>query len=245
MHLRILPDHQKLFFRIDNFDRLQWLKTCFDSFSHTSRSPETLFQKRYFLPSGAVTNVFFCFCAYFQTTRNFFQKRYFWTSAVVKNVFWCICAYFQTTKIYFSKKIFLTVWSGYKTCCGAFLHFRRSPETFFEKRYFLPSGVVKNVFWCISTYFQTKIDFFWCLEWLGTCFDAFAHTSRPPETFFQKRYFLLSGAITNVFFLRLRILPDHKKLFFKKDIFDRLQWLKTCFDLILHNSRSPETIWSG
>jgi hypothetical protein len=30
---------------------------------------------------------------------------------VVKNVFWCICAYFQTTKIYFSKKMFLNVWS--------------------------------------------------------------------------------------------------------------------------------------
>ncbi len=27
------------------------------------------------------------------------------------------------------------------------------------------------------------------MEWLKTCFDAFAHTSRPPETFFKKRYF--------------------------------------------------------
>jgi hypothetical protein len=31
---------------------------------------------------------------------------------VVKNVFWCICAYFQTTRIMSLKKIFLTVWSG-------------------------------------------------------------------------------------------------------------------------------------
>jgi hypothetical protein len=34
-----------------------------------------------------------------------------------------------------------------------------------------------------------KKDIFYRLEWLKTCFDAFARTSRPPETFFQKRYF--------------------------------------------------------
>jgi hypothetical protein len=51
MHLRILPDHQKLFFKKDNFDRLEQLKTCFDAFSHTSRppeTPETFLKKRYF-----------------------------------------------------------------------------------------------------------------------------------------------------------------------------------------------------
>jgi hypothetical protein len=37
------------------------------------------------------------------------------------------------------------------------------------------------------------------LEWLKTCFDAFAHTPRPPETFFHNRYFLLSGVVKNVF----------------------------------------------
>ena len=102
MHLRILPDHQKLFskemfffvwsglkrvlmhmrillalrkhfFKKDTFYRLEWLKTCFDVFAHTSRPPEnfskemffivcsppeTFFQKRYFLPSGVVKNVY-------------------------------------------------------------------------------------------------------------------------------------------------------------------------------------------
>jgi hypothetical protein len=61
MHFRILPDHQKhqkLFFKKDIFDRLEWLKTCFDAFAHTSRAPETFFQKRYFLPSGVVKDVF-------------------------------------------------------------------------------------------------------------------------------------------------------------------------------------------
>jgi hypothetical protein len=51
------------------------------------------------------------------------------------------------------------------------------------------------------------------MEWLKTCFDAFAHTSRPPETFFQKRYFY------------------------------RLEWLKTCFDAFAHTSRPPETFF--
>jgi len=51
-----------------------------------------------------------------------------------------------------------------------------------------------------------KKEFFDCQECLKTCFDAFAHTSRPPETFF------------------------------KKDIFYRLEWLKTC-------SRPPKTFF--
>jgi hypothetical protein len=49
MHLRILPDHQNLFFKKDVFERLEWLKTCFDAFAHTPRPPKTFFfQKRYF-----------------------------------------------------------------------------------------------------------------------------------------------------------------------------------------------------
>ena len=52
------------------------------------------------------------------------------------------------------------------------------------------------------------------LERLKTCFDAFSHTFRPPETFF------------------------------KKYIFDRLEWLKTCFDAFSHTPRPPETVFS-
>ena len=85
MHLRIHLDHQKLFFKKDIFYRLEWLKTCFDAFAHTSRPQE-----------------------------KFYRKRYFWKSGVVKNVFWCICAYFETTRNFFSKKILLNVWSGLK-----------------------------------------------------------------------------------------------------------------------------------
>jgi hypothetical protein len=79
MHLRILPDHQKFFFRKNIFDRLEW----FDAFSHTSRSPETFFQKRYFLPSGVVKNVF---------SEFFFKKDIFDRLEWLKNVFWCIFA---------------------------------------------------------------------------------------------------------------------------------------------------------
>jgi hypothetical protein len=48
----------KLFFKKDIFERLEWLKTCFDAFAHTSRLPETFFQKRYLLPSGVDKDVF-------------------------------------------------------------------------------------------------------------------------------------------------------------------------------------------
>jgi hypothetical protein len=58
MHFRILPYHQNLFFKKDIFDRLEWLKTCFDAFSQTSIPPETFFQKSYFLPPGVVKSVF-------------------------------------------------------------------------------------------------------------------------------------------------------------------------------------------
>jgi hypothetical protein len=163
MHLRIIPDHQKLFFKKDIFDRLEWLKTCFDAFAHTSRSPETFFQKRYFFPRG-----------------------------VVKSVFWCITTYLQTNRNFFSKEIFFTVWSGYKR---VLMHFRKLP--YHQKPFF-------------------RKDIFYCQGWLKTCFYAFAHTFRSSETFFQKRYFLLSGVVKKVFFMHLRILPDHQKLFSEK-----------------------------
>ena len=142
MHLRILPDQQNLFFKKDIFYCLEWLKTFFDAFAHTSRPPKLLCKKDIF----------------------------YWLE-------WL------------------------KTCFDAFAHTPRPLEICSEKRYFWPSGV----FWCICAYSQTtrncffKKDIFYWLEWLKTCFDAFAHTPRPPETFFQKRYFLLNGVVKNVF----------------------------------------------
>ena len=188
--------------------------------------------------------MFSCLFAYFQTTRNtrnFFQKRYFWTSGVVKNVFWCICAYFQTTRNFFSKKDNFERLEWLKTCFDAFAHTSRLPETFFD-----------------------------CLAWFKTCFNALSNTSRPQESCPYKRYVLTSGVVKNVFScicayfqstrnffskkifftvwsgkgrvsMHLWIHLDHQKHFFKKDIFDRLAWLKTCFDAFAHTSRPPET----
>ena len=139
MHLRTFPDYQKHFFENDFFDPQECLKSCFDACAHASRPPVTFFQKRYFLPSGVVKNVFKCICrppetflqkrffwpsgvglktcfdAFAHTSRppvTFFQKRYFLPSGVVKKVFWCICTRFQTTRNFFSKKLFFTVGSG-------------------------------------------------------------------------------------------------------------------------------------
>ena len=125
MHLRILPDHQKLFFKKDIFYRLEWLKTCFDAFAHTSRPPETFYQKRYFWKSGVVKK---CLDAFANTSRppeTFFQKRYLWQSEMVKNVFWCIFVYFQTTRIMSFKKIFFNVRRGLKRIL---MHLRILPD---------------------------------------------------------------------------------------------------------------------
>ena len=192
MHLHILPDHQKLFLKKDIIESLEWLKTCFYAFAQTFRSPETFFQKRYFLLSEVVKNVFLCICAYLQTTRNLFQKRYFWPSGVVKNMFWCISAYLQNTRNFFSKEIFFTVWSGYKR---VFMHLRILPD---HQKLFV------------------KKDIFYHLVWLKACFDAFAHTSRTPETFFQKRYFWTSGVVKNVFWCICAYFQTTRNFFWKK-----------------------------
>ena len=92
------------FFKRDTFYRLEWLKTCQDH-------QKLFLKKSYFWTSGVIKTVFWCICAYFQTTINFLSKNNFLPSGVVKNVFWCICAYFHTTRNFFSKKIFFTVWS--------------------------------------------------------------------------------------------------------------------------------------
>ena len=102
------------------------------------------------------------------------------------------------------------------------MHLRILPEHqkhqnfFFFKKDIFDRQSEKNVFWCICAYFFFK-DIFYRLEWLKTCFDAFAHTCRPPETF-SKKIFLPSGVVKDGFLMHFHILPDHQKLFFKKDI---------------------------
>jgi hypothetical protein len=43
--------------------------------------------------------------------------------------------------------------------------------------------------------------------------------------------------------MHLHILPDHQKLFIKKDIFESLEWFKVCFDAFAQTSRPPETVF--
>jgi hypothetical protein len=87
MHLRILPDHQKLFFKIDIFDCLEWLKKFFDAFAHTSRQPETFFKKDIFYRLERLKTCFDAFAHTSKPSETFFQKRYSLPSGVVKNVF--------------------------------------------------------------------------------------------------------------------------------------------------------------
>jgi hypothetical protein len=115
-------------------------------------------------------------------------------SEVVKKVFWCICAYFQTKRIMAWKNIFLM------------------------------SEVAQNVFWCICTYFQTTRIMAWKkyilgLNWLKRCFDAFAHTTRPPESWPEKWIFFVSKKLQNVFwcicaYFQITRIMAWKKIFF-------------------------------
>jgi hypothetical protein len=90
-----------------------------------------------------------------------------------------------------------------------------------------------------------KKDIFDRLEWLKTCFDAFAQTPRPPETFVQKRYFYCLEWLKTCFnaFAHMYFQPT-KNFFCIKDIFESLEWLKTCFDAFAHTPRPPETVLS-
>jgi hypothetical protein len=72
MHFRMLPDHQK--------HGLGWLKTCFDAFAHASRSPG---KKILFNVWSGRKRVLM----HFRMLPDHRNKKYFLTSGVVKNVF--------------------------------------------------------------------------------------------------------------------------------------------------------------
>ncbi len=105
----------------------------------------------------------------------------------------CICAYFQTTTIKFLKKIFFNVWSGKKTCFGAFAHTFRPPETWAHK---------------------------WCFLMSDAFLMHFTHTSRPPESDFKKRYILTSEVVKNVLWCMCAYFMTTRIKFFKKIFFN-------------------------
>ena len=89
-----------------------------------------------------------CFDAYFHITRFKSLKNYFfhlWSGK--KRVFYA----FPGHQNQVLKYLFFHVWGGQKR---VFMHFLAT-RTKSLKIYFFTSGVVKNVFLCICTYFQT------------------------------------------------------------------------------------------
>ncbi len=112
------------------------------------------------------------------------------------------------------------------------------------KNYFLTSGVVKNVFFCMSWHQNQVLNklFISPLEWLTTCFDAFPDYQNQvlKKLFFSSLEGLktcfdaFSGHQNQVlntlffsplewfklcFFMHLRILLDHQNQVLKKNIF--------------------------
>jgi hypothetical protein len=77
MHLRILPDHQKLFFKKVILNVWSWAKTCFDAFSHTSIRTEKCLKKDIL---KRLEWLKMCFNAFAHTSRpaeTFFKKDIF------------------------------------------------------------------------------------------------------------------------------------------------------------------------
>ncbi len=108
MHLPILPDQQNLFFEKDIFYRLEWLKTCFYVFSHTSWPPETFFQRDVFHRLEWLKTWFDAFAHTSRPPKTFFQKIHFLPSGVVKNFDACFDAFAYTSR----PPETVTLWSG-------------------------------------------------------------------------------------------------------------------------------------
>jgi hypothetical protein len=66
---------------------------------------------------------------------------------VLKNVFWCICAYFQTTSNFISKKIFFTVWSGLKRVLMHLRILPDHQKPFFKKYIFYRLELLNTCFY--------------------------------------------------------------------------------------------------
>ena len=123
---------------------------CFNAFAHISRPPETFLQKRFFMHLRKFPD----------HQNHFFKKDFFWPSGVVKNVFWCICAYFQTTRNFFVKKDIFERLECLKCVCMHLRTFPDTRNISLKKIFLTVRSGVKNVFWCIWAYFQTTSNFF-------------------------------------------------------------------------------------
>jgi hypothetical protein len=83
-----------------------------DAFRAYFQTTRIKFLKKIFFNVWNAKNVFVAFSHTFRPPETWAQKWCYLTSGVVIYVFWCICAYFQTTRIKFLKKIFFNILSG-------------------------------------------------------------------------------------------------------------------------------------
>jgi hypothetical protein len=102
MHLRILPDHQNQVLQKLFVSPLEWLKTCFDAYFHTTRLKSL---KNYFLTFGVVKTCFDVFPGYQNQVLN---KLFFSTLEWLKTCFYA----FPDNKNQVLKKFFFQLWSG-------------------------------------------------------------------------------------------------------------------------------------
>jgi hypothetical protein len=122
--LCILPEHQKLYFKKDIFERLEWLKTCFDAFLHTSRPPENVLKKDTFDRLGWLKKGLMHFCIFPDHQKNVLKKDIF------DRLEWL-----KTRNFFFKKDVFNCL-EWLKTCFDVFANTSKPPKTFFQKIYF-------------------------------------------------------------------------------------------------------------
>jgi hypothetical protein len=128
---------------------------------------------------------------------------------VVKNEFCCICAYFQTTRIKFFLKIFFNVWSGKKR---ALVHLRILSD---HQKHGLKLMLFNVCCGNVGVLMHLRI-----LPDQKTCFGAFAHTFRPPETWAQKWCYLTSEVVMYVFWCIYAYFQTTRIKFLKKIFFN-------------------------
>ena len=108
-------------------------------------------------------------------------------------------------QIQVTKKLFFNVWSGRKR---VLMHFQATRIKSVKKLFFnVWSGYQHVLMHFLTTRIKSLKIIFERLEWLKTCFYAFAHTSRPPESSPKKIILFTSGVVKNVFWCISR-LPE-------------------------------------
>jgi hypothetical protein len=78
MYLRILQTTRNCFVKKDIFESLEWLKTCFDAFAHTPRPQETVFSKKIFFTDWSGSKRVLMHLRILLDHQKLFSKKLFW-----------------------------------------------------------------------------------------------------------------------------------------------------------------------